>query len=377
MIYSIFATKDTTLYEATQSLNTGHDAILEISKAGDISGSQLAKNSVYNTRPLIQFNLTSISESVADGTISTNFSAYLNLYTVEVAEVPKEYTLYSYPVSQSWTQGSGRYHNIPKTEEGASWLYKNGKNDGTDWGTGSLAIGVTSSFTSNPGGCAWFTGSSASGSFEATQSFSNESADVRMNITSMVKQWISGSNGGLSNNGLILKRSDSDEQSNVPLGKLMFYSRDTNTIYVPRLEIAWDDVSHSPGSLSELTSEDIILYLKNNKGVYTKDEKVKIRVNGREKYPAKTYATQSATLDVKYLNTSSYYSIRDAHSNEVIVPFDTSYTKISCDSSGNYFNFWMNSLQPERYYRFVFRVDTEGGNVRKIFDNKFIFKVSR
>ena len=117
--------------------------------------------------------------------------------------------------------------------------------------------------------------------------------------------------------------------------------------------------------------------MKNNKGVYTNDEKVKIRVTGRNKYPSKTYATQSATLNVNFLNTSSYYSIRDAHSNEVIVPFDTSYTKISCDGSGNYFNFWMNSLQPERHYRFVFRVDTEGGNVRRIFDNKFIFKVSR
>ena len=57
MITSIFATKDATLYEATESLNTGNDAVLEVSKVGDVSGSQLAKNFLFNTRALVQFRL--------------------------------------------------------------------------------------------------------------------------------------------------------------------------------------------------------------------------------------------------------------------------------------------------------------------------------
>ena len=378
MIYSIFATEAATLYEATASLNTGNDAILEVSKVGDISGSQLATNNLFNSRALIKFNLTSISASVSDGTISTDFKAYLNLYTVEAKELPREYTLYAYPVSQSWTQGSGKFFDTPKIEEGVSWKFRHGKADGTDWGTGSLALNVTSSFTSNPGGCAWFTGSSASGSLEGSQSFSNESSDVRMDVTAMVKQWMTGSaNGGLENNGLIVKRSDTDEQSSTPKGRLMFYSGDTNTVYLPKLEIAWDDSSFDSGALSELTADSKILYMKNSIGEYSKDEKVKIRVNGRDRFPAKTYATQSAALTVKYLPTSSYYSIKDAHSNETVIPFDTQYTKLSCDSSGNYFKLWMGGLQPERYYRFVFRIDQEGGSVRQIFDDNFIFKVSR
>jgi hypothetical protein len=89
MIYSIFATEDATLYEATASLNTGNDAILEVSKVGDISGSQLATNNLFNSRALIKFNLTSISASVSDGTISTDFKAYLNLYTVEAKELKR------------------------------------------------------------------------------------------------------------------------------------------------------------------------------------------------------------------------------------------------------------------------------------------------
>tara|TARA_R100001015_G_C4629818_1_gene190949 strand:+ start:1894 stop:3033 length:1140 start_codon:yes stop_codon:yes gene_type:complete len=379
MITSIFATKDATLYEATESLNTGNDAVLEVSKVGDVSGSQLAKNFLFNTRALVQFDLTSISSSISSGEISSDFRAYLNLYTVEAKEVPREYELYSYPISQSWTEGSGRFFDLPANEEGCSWKFRFGKKNGTDWGTGSISLNPsTGSFTSTPGGGAWFTGSSVAGLFEASQSFSNESTDVRMDVTKMVKQWITGSaNGGLENNGFIVKRSDEDEQSSTPFGRLMFYSGDTNTVYLPRLEIAWDDSTFSSGNLEELTSDSKVLYLKNNRGEYHTDEKIKVRVNGRDRYPVKTFATQSSALTVKFLPTSSYYAVKDAHSEETIIPFDTEYTKLSCDSSGNFFKLWMKGLQPERYYRFIFRVDQEGGSVRQIFDDNYIFKVVR
>ena len=78
---------------------------------------------------------------------------------------------------------------------------------------------------------------------------------------------------------------------------------------------------------------------------------------------------------VKYLPSTSYYSVVDAETEQVIVPFDTNYTKLSCDSSGNYFNFWFNGLQPERFYKFCFRVD-QGGNIR-YYDDNFYFKVVR
>ena len=35
----------------------------------------------------------------------------------------------------------------------------------------------------------------------------------------------------------------------------------------------------------------------------------------------------------------------------VIVPFGTG-SIVSCDTTGNYFNVWMNGFQPERYYKF-------------------------
>ena len=67
--------------------------------------------------------------------------------------------------------------------------------------------------------------------------------------------------------------------------------------------------------------------------------------------------------------------IWDVETNLVLIPFDTTYTKVSCDSTGNFFfNFRFNTLQPERFYQFEFRVDRSG--TKQYFDG-FIFKVVR
>jgi hypothetical protein len=110
---------------------------------------------------------------------------------------------------------------------------------------------------------------------------------------------------------------------------------------------------------------------------YSQNEKAKIRIYSNSRYPQKTYTTQSYYTQNYYLPTSSYYEVRDAHTDEVILPFNTNGTKISCDSNGNYFNLWMDSFQPERYYRIVMKTETNGGNTVQIFDNNYYFKVTR
>jgi hypothetical protein len=37
----------------------------------------------------------------------------------------------------------------------------------------------------------------------------------------------------------------------------------------------------------------------------------------------------------------------------------------------------MNSFQPERFYRVVIKVEEDGGDVVKLFDNNYYFKVTR
>lgn len=372
MIYSIFPNDDTTLYEASSSLNTGLDAILEITKTGDPSGSAgslVSRGSVYNTRSLVKFDIAGISASVADGTI-TSPKFYLKLYATEVKDLNVSYNLKAFAISQSWDTGVGRLFNNPKSTAGASWKYRDSKLIGTQWITSSFAIASTGSYTSLPGGGTWYTGSG----YEASQSFDSQTADVRMDVTDIVMSWISSS---VPNQGFIIKHPRSEENNSTAYGSLKFFSRDTNTIYLPKLQVAWDDSSFTTGSLSGLAGEDIILYMKNNINSYPSGSRSKFRVVGRERYPAKTFATQSSALTIKYLPTSSYYSIKDASTEEVIIPFDSNYTKLSCDATGNYFKLWMDGLQPERYYKFVFRVDTEGNTVKRFFDDDYIFKVTR
>ena len=226
-------------------------------------------------------------------------------------------------------------------------------------------------WNNNQGGGTWFTSSYTNGTYYK-QSFTKYTNNLDVEVTDYVNEWL---NGTRTNNGLIVKKSKVDEESTTKFGSIKFFSSDTNTIYPPVLEVRWDDTSFSTGSLEALDTDDMIVYVKNLGTEYKETSKAKIRVYGRERFPARTFSTTSNYTLVKYLPTTTYYSVVDAETEQVIIPFDTNYTKVSCDSTSNYFNFWFNGLQPERFYKFVFRVDQNG--TTRYFDDNFYFKVVR
>ena len=88
------------------------------------------------------------------------------------------------------------------------------------------------------------------------------------------------------------------------------------------------------------------------------------------------YVTSSNYLNIGYFTTASYYSIRDAHTEEIIIPFDNEFTKLSADTNGMYFKLFMNGLQPERYYRLEYRIQSGSGveETDQFFDEGFTFK---
>ena len=73
MNYFIFPESDSTIYQATGSSNTGLDEILEVTKTMSTSG-----GNIKVSRILIKFDLTAISASMHNGTI-TNPKFYLNM----------------------------------------------------------------------------------------------------------------------------------------------------------------------------------------------------------------------------------------------------------------------------------------------------------
>ena len=117
---------------------------------------------------------------------------------------------------------------------------------------------------------------------------------------------------------------------------------------------------------------------------YKENSKVKFRLVGREMYPERSYSStdlyQTGYTTAKYLPSgSTYYQIKDAYSEDIIVPFGSG-SVISCDSTGNYFNFWMKGLQAERFYRIEYKIVSGSGTVDEtiqFFDEKHSFKVVR
>ncbi len=374
MHYFTFADKDTTLYQASSSMNTGLDEILEIKKDVSDTGA-----SVNVSRILIKFDLSFISSSIVSGLIPTPSKTarwgsryYLNLYDAHSRNLAVSQSLYAHPISGSWTMGGGHTYDDPISKEGASWIFRHGKVNGQLW------LNTVSS-----SGGQWYSGSGYEGSF----GFNHKTSDMRMEVTDIVKAWLSGS---ISNEGFMIKRSGSianthtgsDEGNTDRFGNLAFFSSDTHTKYPPTLETVWDDSKWSTGSLSALSQtnlEDMVLYMKGLRPEYKEKSKARFRVVGRERFPDKTYSTTPSNLTVKYLpSTSSYYSIADAETEDVIVPFGSG-SKLSCDSTGNYFNLWFNGYQPERYYTLRFRVVSGSGTVDETdqyFDEGFTFKVS-
>jgi hypothetical protein len=372
-MYRIFyAERDTTLYERYPKQNTGIDQILELTKIA--SGSKyfgVMQSKTYNSRILIDFGseITTLSSSVATGQIppigtsANSASVYLNLQAANANDLLHSYTIEAYPISESWVNGNGNYSDSPIQKYGASWYYRDSDDIGTYWNTSSLGDGIGS--TELKGGGSWHTGSRSS------QTFTNESPDIRMDVTNIVNGWITSS---ITNNGFIIKRSDSDESSSEVLGSLKFFGRESHTIYVPKLEVVWNDTTFTNTGSSEISADIYVPYFKNIKSEYRRSEIAKFRIGVRPEFPNKAFQTSSFYLTGERLPTSSYYSIIDSVTDEVLIPFDTKGTQIDCDVNGSFMKLRMDSFMPERFYKIMLKIERDGANDIQTYDN-FYFKV--
>jgi hypothetical protein len=375
MYHAIYATRDTTLYEKNPRRNAGIDQVLELLKyvesVPDENG--FYYDGTYNSRILIKFDIDHLKNLIASNTVSRTSKYYLSLKATDASELPIDYNIDVFAVSQSWDNGVGHYNDYPEITTGASWTYRNGYYDGNGltWINNSFSTATTGSFSTNSGGGTWYTGSQ----YYATQNFNYvKNPDIRINVSNIVKKWLSGS---IPNNGFIVKRTSADEFSTDFKGTIRFFSTDTHTIYIPKLEMVWDDSNISmSGSLPEV-SDDFQLFVSNINKNYKTNSKYKFRIKSRDKYPTLDYTTTNNYLNFKRLPTSSYYAIQDSVTEDYIIPFDTGSTRLSIDSEGNYFNINMNSFLPERFYKIVFRVLKDGGFTEHIIDEGFYFKVIR
>lgn len=179
---------------------------------GDIYGSYIYYNPMFSfntyskfSRALIKFDVSEVSSSIASGDISDP-KFVLNMKVLQQKELPLTYTLYAYPISQSWEMGNGRFADNGSTT-GASWNYRDySSTGGTRWYPSNptkdlydyLTNESNKSIAFGNGGGTWYysvpnSATVPTSSFCSTlytgsslimsQSFGYESSDIKMDVT--------------------------------------------------------------------------------------------------------------------------------------------------------------------------------------------------
>ena len=396
-VYQIFASADATIYSRYPVKNTGIDQVLEVSVKNSQDGVafynkqqlltenpyytyDLAANDNYSTtdqlfpqsdirRSVLQFSNTDIAKlkTFASQSVSNSYEANLKLNLAFAQNLSQNYSLDVYPVSQSWIMGTGRFAQVPQSTNGVSWLYT-GQSGSSDqwventfyWSNDNLPLWESASYVWNynvtlsssfyvTGGGSWYD------DIEATQSFDYMSnKDTNADITTIITSWFS---GAIPNYGLIVKHPQAVEEDPNAFIDLKFFSVDTHTIYPPTIQFKWNDAYYFPQGSQYVLSDQITLVLQNNAGEYSQGSVFKFRTGVRYTYPARSFSTQSIYLNPLYLSENTSWALQDVKTNEMVIDFDSSYTKLSADSVSNYFYMYMNGLEINRYYRILIKTD--------------------
>jgi hypothetical protein len=376
-VYKIFPTQDATLYSAYPNMNTGIDEIIEATTNFKTGSLQLKGDLPQTSRFLIQFDSADMAYVSASliGTESV-WTANLRVFVADVEGIDTDTVVLTNAVSQSWNMGTGRFLSDPEVVNGVSWIWRN-ESGSQQWLTASYASGTTGSYSpiNTPGGGVWWTGS------QASQTFSYRSdLDLNFGVKGIVEQWlenIANTSSGWGNYGFIVRQDPSQEFLPLPDNQitLKYFSVDTHTIYPPCLEFKWYDFSWLPdtASISVITGSNIYASLGNNQGFFFSESIQRFRINARPQFPQRSFQTSSIYTTQYYLPEGSLYAVKDLDTNEFVVNFDSTYTKISADASGSYFDLYMNGLEPERYYTILLQTTSGGSTI--VLDNNYSFKV--
>ena len=389
-IYKIFPEKDTTIYSLFPTMNTGIDEILDVSNLNFAisSNAQVA-------RYLIKFNQEQLDSAIDNLANGAQWDADLRCFIATAQGINLDSRLYVYPISGAWGMGTGKYLDQPVVTNGASWVYQT-VDGGKAWDTSNFNPYVTASYSgSTPGGGTWYTGSNLPGlDISQTQTFTYHSdKDLKVEVSDTLKAWYSSSKNIFSpytkieNQGFLVKWEGSQSYEDVtgnyyvefnqnlniqPV--LQYYSMDTHTIYPPCIDFKWNDFTYNTSSaVPLLNTSQAYLSIANNNGFFYSSSVQQFRVDCRPQYPPIIFQTASIYTQNYYLPTASYWAIKDLDTNEYVIDFDSTYTKLSADTTSSFFTVYMNGLQPERYYTIL--IQTTIGATTQVIDSNFNFKV--
>ena len=376
-IYKIFPTKDATLYSMFPNMNTGLDEVIEASQT---SISPAGTTNPQTSRFLINFNQDTIKDIVDNKISGSDWDVNLRCFIAKTTGLSLTTTLDIYAVSGTWDMGTGKYLDSPISTDGCSWVFQ-AYSGSTMWNVLSPGTNVTASYNYNYaplGGGTWYSNNTSGQPLSSSQVYTyNSDVDLNTSVKSIVDVWMTGSIGLLNptvtNDGFIVKQRVEFIDNNDYQPEIKFFSTDTHTIYPPQLEFKWDDFTYETGSLNVLETLPAKITLAQNPGTFYSESINRFRVNARPEYPKQIWQTSSLYTTNYALPSSSYWALKDLDTNEYVINFDTTYTKLSCDNSGSYIDMYMNGLQPERYYQILIQTEIDGSTI--VFDDQYYFKV--
>ena len=395
-VYKIFPTKDATIYSMYPVMNAGLDEIIEAT----LTSIAPTNPNPQVSRFLIQFDQNEIEDVINNKVSGSNWQSNLRCFISQTTGLKLNTTLDVFAVSSSWGMGTGKYLDSPITTDGVSWQFID-ESGSTLWPVTTVDnISVSQSYNTTYaplGGGTWFnqiisgSGIWPNAYLSSSQVYNyTQDKDLNVDVTDIVNVWLTGSfnyyassgSAGTntqstissSNYGFIVKQREEWVYDNNFQPEIKFFSIDTNTIYPPQLEFKWDDFSYETGSLSVLSGQDNTITLAENPGIFYSGSVNRFRVNARPTYPARVWQTGSYYTQNYALPENSYWALKDLDTNEYVIDFDTTYTKLSCDASGSYMDVYMNGLEPERYYALIFQTTISGSTY--VFDDNYYFKVT-
>lgn len=339
-LYRLFPSKDATIYSKDAERNSGRDSILEVG----YTDKGIA-------RSLIAFDSVELQEVVAKAG-SGNFTANLKLTTANASNLESLTTIEAYPISDTWEEGRGHKYDVPMTSENVSWYFGTTNN----WWDPT----ITDLIYGEGGAC--------SGSNLVTDNEITHEAelDIKLNITNYIEEVVK---GNVPNEGILLKYKEEDD-SITDENFFQFFSRNTNTIYYPYLEVVWDDVNTS-SSLEEISDSSCSIKIKQQRAEYTDSGKVRLYLQVRPEHPARVFQTSSLYSTNYTLPIESYWGIEDSFTKEMVVDFDSVGTKIGKDDKGSYLEFYLDNLFIERYYRLIVKTSIDGIDIVQPAENTF------
>jgi len=252
-----------------------------------------------------------------------------------------------------------RFDNI--TIDGATWNYRT---SGSKWLPTEVPNGGLATGSYAGAGGMWYTAS------QQTQSYEYQSSDIEVDVSSSLSFWL---DDNYPNEGFIIKHSTTKEDDSTDYGQLKFFSKDTNTIYQPKIRIGWDDSRYETGSLTTLP-EEYKISLKRLKKSYREGTRCDIEVFARELYPQKTFNNTFGYSTGSLLPTSSFYQIRDFESNDIIIPFGD-YSKLRTYSDKSRISLDLTNFEIDRSYKVELKIELSGSV--EYFDDDYIFEVTK